>query len=188
MNNFNFLNKFEYRQGNIFEQNDLNYIAHQCNCFHCMNAGIAGQIAKLYPQVAEYDKYHSKYGDLNKLGTIQIIPIISNNKINFNLNGIINMYSQYYPGHYKTKIEYFERLNAIEKCLNQIKIYFEQNYLKNKKNIKIGFPYLIGCGISGLKEKDVLDIFSNIFNNNNDSFLKIIFIDFNNKLNNFKNF
>lgn len=174
MNIFKIIDKFEYRHGNIFTQPDLMYIAHQCNCFHCMKAGIAGQIAKQYPQVAEYDKKYSKYGDLLKLGSIQIIDVVPHNN-NYKLQGIINMYSQYYPGHYKTKKIYNNRLVAIKNCLNAIKNHF-YNY---KNDVLIGFPYLIGCGISGLNEEHVIDIFNDVFDSNITSNIKIIFIDFN---------
>ena len=174
MNLYDIIDKFEYRHGDIFKQLDLHYIAHQCNCFHCMGAGVAGQIAKLYPEVSQHDKAYTKCGDKNKLGKIQVVNVIPKNN-NYSLHGIINMYSQFEPGCYKTNEEYNERLKAIESCLIAIKDSFDE-YIGE---VVIGFPYLIGCGISGLAEKDVMNIFNKVFDANSESHVKIVFIDHN---------
>lgn len=164
----NITNKFEYRHGDIFNQNDLDYIAHQCNCFHCMGGGVAYVVAKKYPQAVIADK-NTSFGKKDKLGTISIVntdsPI-----------GIINMYSQFEPGCFIDENDYNERLTAIKNCLNQIKDFFS----RIDKEVHIGFPYLIGCGISGLNEEDVMNIFNEVFESNKESNIKIIFVDFNN--------
>ncbi|AUE22994.1 phosphatase [Citrobacter phage CF1 ERZ-2017] len=44
-------------------------IAHGCNCFHTMGAGVAGQLAKAYPPILAIDKSETFLGDTEKLGT-----------------------------------------------------------------------------------------------------------------------
>lgn len=174
LNLYDITNKFEYRHGDIFEQNDLDYIAHQCNCFHCMGGGIAYQVAKRFPNVRQADIDLTLYANKLKMGTNLVVGVIPDNPSN-KLKGIINMYSQYEPGMFESNEEYDERLKAIEDCLNGIKTRFE-----NDVEVTIGFPYLIGCGISGLAEEDVIKIFNKVFDANSDSNIKIVFIDFNN--------
>ena len=166
-------NKFEYRHGDIFEQKDLDYIAHQCNCFHCMGGGIAYQVARRFPNVRQADIKLTLYANKFKMGTNLVVGVTPNNPDN-KLKGIINMYSQYEPGCFNSEEEYNERLEAIENCLIDIKTHF-----KDDSNITIGFPYLIGCGISGLNEEDVMKIFNKVFDANSNSNIKIVFVDFN---------
>ena len=166
-------NKFEYRHGDIFEQKDLDYIAHQCNCFHCMGGGIAYQVARRFPNVRQADIKLTLYANKFKMGTNLIVGVTSNDPNN-KLKGIINMYSQYEPGCFNSEEEYNERLEAIENCLVGIKTRFE-----NDSDVIIGFPYLIGCGISGLNEEDVIKIFNKVFDANSNSNIKIVFVDFN---------
>ena len=166
-------NKFEYRHGDIFEQKDLDYIAHQCNCFHCMGGGIAYQVAKRFPNVRQADIDLTLYANKLKMGTNLVVGVTSNDPNN-KLKGIINMYSQYEPGCFNSEEEYNERLEAIENCLIDIKTHF-----KDDSNITIGFPYLIGCGISGLNEEDVMKIFNKVFDANSNSNIKIVFVDVN---------
>ena len=173
LNLYDITNKFEYRHGDIFEQNDLDYIAHQCNCFHCMGGGIAYQIAKRFPNVRQADIDLTLYANKLKMGTNLVVGVTPNNPDN-KLKGIINMYSQYEPGCFKSDEEYDERLEAIENCLVGIKTRFE-----NDSDVTIGFPYLIGCGISGLNEEDVIKIFNKVFDANSNSNIKIIFVDVN---------
>lgn len=162
-------NVFEYRTGNIFDQTDLNYIAHQCNCFHCFGAGVANQIARIYPEAKAIDKT-TEYGDNNKMGNFVIAHVTDESKPN--LKGIINMYCQFHPGCYKTDAEYEERLGAIYRCLVNMKNTF------NNEKVTIGFPWLIGCGISGLNEEDVFDTFKMALAHNKN--IKVVFVDFNN--------
>jgi O-acetyl-ADP-ribose deacetylase (regulator of RNase III) len=60
-----------YVKGNLltaFSKADVDCIAHQCNCFNRMGAGIAPQIAKAYPEVQEADN-KTMPADHNKFGT-----------------------------------------------------------------------------------------------------------------------
>ena len=56
----------EYRQGNILNEFDLDYIVHQCNCFHCMGGGVAYALSKTWPKVYEVDN-ETEYGSKDKM-------------------------------------------------------------------------------------------------------------------------
>jgi len=56
-----------HKTGDLLET-DCDVIAHGCNCFHTMGAGVAKALAQKWPQVLAADK-ESSYGDLTKLGT-----------------------------------------------------------------------------------------------------------------------
>ena len=75
LNLYNITNKFEYRHGDIFEQKDLDYIAHQCNCFHCMGGGIAYQVAKRFPNVRQADIDLTLYANKLKIGTNLVVGV-----------------------------------------------------------------------------------------------------------------
>jgi O-acetyl-ADP-ribose deacetylase (regulator of RNase III) len=85
------MGKIIYREGDLLEAPE-NIITHQCNSMGKMASGIAGQIAKRFPEVKQcyLDKYNSIDGW--KLGDIQ--PI----KIN-NARTIINCCGQKYYGY-----------------------------------------------------------------------------------------
>lgn len=62
-----------YIKGNIVElfmKHECD-IAHGCNCFTTMGAGVAGQLAKAYPPILDIDIDEDRYYDNNlaKLGT-----------------------------------------------------------------------------------------------------------------------
>lgn len=111
----------------LADDGKFDVIAHGCNCFCTMGAGIAKQIRIKYPEAYQVDKI-TKSGDRNKLGTITYA-------VNGNLT-IVNCYTQYNYGPGKVNIDY----NALRKCLKEIKKQFTGK--------RIGLP-AIGCGLAG---------------------------------------
>lgn len=77
-------------------------IAHGCNCFHTMGAGVAGQLARKYPEIPLADKRQTTYADHSKLGSISAVWIADSGMC-------INMYTQYAPG---PNVDYGAILNA----------------------------------------------------------------------------
>lgn len=121
---------------NLALQGEFDAIAHGCNCQVTMAAGIANQIAKMFPAVPHADKlYDNKFTDRrDKLGTTDSITIESfdmmQHKFSFD---IINGYTQFYPGR---DLDY----DALTLSLMKI----NDKY----RGKKIGLPQ-IGCGIAG---------------------------------------
>lgn len=112
---------------------EFDVIAHGCNCFCNMGAGIAPQMAKAFG-CDKFNLEHSKYrGDINKLGNIEAVLV----------NGIyvINAYTQYGFGknHVNGKdiaLDY----EALTLCMRKINTIF--------KGKRIGLPK-IGAGLAG---------------------------------------
>lgn len=109
---------------------EFDVIVHGCNCFNTMGAGIAKQIAENFPAVLKEDQ-KTKYGDINKLGTINWVNIgLENNTLT-----VVNAYTQYYYGGTKP-VDY----DALKLCMRKINHIF--------KGKKIGLPK-IGAGLGG---------------------------------------
>lgn len=123
------MEKYVEVYGDLLEQiHEFDVIAHGCNCFNMMGAGIAAAISKKFPAAAEVDAKTFK-GSYNKLGTFSNVLITSNEKHTY----ILNLYTQFHGG---------ANLNllALRMCMHKVNRYF--------KGKKIGLP-LIGAGIAG---------------------------------------
>ncbi len=121
-------------------------IAHGCNCFHTMGAGIAPQIARAFPDAEKADN-ESSYGDKLKLGRMSIGTA--------ELEGfehtlkILNLYTQFGTKgriHGLPDIDYtavaraFKLANAWTKEKKEKKLYSVQPLM--------GIP-MIGAGLAG---------------------------------------
>jgi len=134
----------------IFNSNE-DYIAHQCNCVSITSKGLAMLIFEKYPFANTY---------INRKGIPSVLGSIDAWKTNSNQPGIINMYSQYYPGKSQFDNDSKEiRLLSFQKCLNYIK---EIPYIKS-----IAFPYNIACGLAGGNWEDYLSLIIQFAQENN---------------------
>ncbi len=107
----------------LFAQGAFDFIGHGCNCFKAMDAGIARQIRKQFPEAKTADDQFAPVGK-ERLGKYVIAP-----------NRIINIYSQYEPGKNLDTIALSEALSALNAELGPQKV-------------SLGLPQ-IGCGIAG---------------------------------------
>ena len=107
---------------------EFDVIAHGCNCFCKMGAGIAKQIKSAFPSAFDVDKVTVE-GDRDKLGTCtwaECLPCT-----------VVNAYTQYHYGRERVNVDY----DAIRSCMKWIAIKF-----KDRK--KIGLPK-VGAGLGG---------------------------------------
>lgn len=105
-------------------------IAHGCNCFHQMGAGVAGQLARAYPPIYAIDKANTLMGDSYKLGTFT--------KATGKFGQIcFNLYTQYEPG---PNLDY----GALVDCMIEL-----NQWGSNKINPPVIYTPRIGCGIAG---------------------------------------
>jgi O-acetyl-ADP-ribose deacetylase (regulator of RNase III) len=125
-------------------------IAHGCNCFSTMGAGIAPQMAKAFGA----DKFEMElYGkDINKLGNIDYQTIVLGENTTWSLSDyknnrdepeliVVNAYTQYSYG--KNHIDGTNKpldYEAFTLCMRKMNLVF--------KGKKIGLPQ-IGCGLAG---------------------------------------
>lgn len=131
----------------MFDQGRFDVIVHGCNCFNQMGAGIAGQIAKRWPQalVADIDTAN---GNPAKLGTV--IPVHVARTVG-RVGIVVNAYTQFRPGAnvrqrgagWVTGSDRDTPLSR-ERCIQQALTHTLQLY----GHLTIGVP-LIGAGIAG---------------------------------------
>lgn len=119
----------------LFEKGEFYGIAHGCNCFHTMGAGIAGQISKRYPEALAVDR-KTNYGSMLKLGHYSYVGT------EFGI--IYNLYTQYNLGRCNTDELYRDIGNAFSLLNDDLSM---NGKIKNFGGI-IGIPQ-IGAGIAG---------------------------------------
>ena len=116
----------------LMERNYFDTIMHGCNCFHIMGGGIAGGLAKKYPEVLEVDK-KTQYGARDKLGRYSRVQLMSLPK------EVLNCYTQYDLSSGSDVFEY-EALNKIV-----TKLITDYQWVGNPG--RIGCP-MIGAGLA----------------------------------------
>lgn len=121
--------KLKYTEGDLVRdaERDFDVIAHGCNCYCTMGAGIALSIKNNYPEAYEADKA-SAFADKSKLGTY---TQWSNDDIT-----ILNMYTQWDYKGTNVKADY----EAIRRGMKRMSEEFSGK--------KIGIPF-IGAGLAG---------------------------------------
>lgn len=125
-------------QGDLLAS-DCTVIAHQCNCFSTMGAGIAKQIAEKYPQALQADK-NFPYPPEERLGKISIAyndqqPLV-----------IYNLYAQYRYEPGKRHTDYAALKSALNMMFANIRV---NRYALFQFPIKIGLPFGMGAGLAG---------------------------------------
>ena len=131
----------EIRKGDLIkaaqEENHPDVIVHGCNCFCTMGAGIAKQIASVFPEAYNADKATIP-GDRSKLGKYTKYTYA---------NGltVVNAYTQYAYGRGGRHFDYF----AFERLIKQFNTDFP--------NLTVAMPW-IGCGLAGGDKRKVFDI------------------------------
>lgn len=174
----------EYRQGNILNEFDLDYIVHQCNCFHCMGGGVAYALSKTWPKVYEVDN-ETEYGSKDKMGTYSVAkikrPVELNGEIVEHELNVINIYSQYEPGMAESDDEIEFSKECLKKAFIQLKediiTRAESCILENRKYL-VGIPWMIGCGIYGMNVNEIFELIRDIFYDYS-HVIRIVFVDYN---------
>ena len=130
-------------------EGNFDVIAHGCNCFCTMGAGIAPQMAKAFGADSFKKERLSHKGDINKLGTIDYESkwFPKPTEIGANFGGftvhVVNAYTQYgFGANHATGSPAPIDYEALTLCLRKINHIF--------KGKRIGLPQ-IGCGLAGGK-------------------------------------
>lgn len=115
---------------------EFDAIAHGCNCFNTMGAGIALQIAREFP-AARLADMRTKKGDRAKLGTVTAAGTGFRAPTNLHLD-VVNCYTQYDVASQAGEdvLDY----DAVEKCMAELATRY--------KGRCIGLPK-IGSGLAG---------------------------------------
>lgn len=136
----------EYKQGDLLTSG-CDIICHQCNCMGVMGSGIAKQIRDKYAGL--YKNYEvfvnditNAYGREALLGRVYYYPTA---------NGplVANMFSQF---NYLPRNVVHTDYAAFRKCIRDVgrtAKSIPENYNIKLPDVRIGFPYKIGCGLAG---------------------------------------
>ncbi|MBO8171583.1 MAG: macro domain-containing protein [Bacillaceae bacterium] len=122
-------------KGDLLES-DCDVIAHQCNCFKTMGAGIARQIKKRYPEAYKADTELPLSAE-ERLGKISVAHHPGENRY------IVNLYGQYNYSGPGPLTDY----PKLESSLQEMFRYFQNQ--PDFDRLKFGVPYMIGCGLAG---------------------------------------
>lgn len=127
----------------LTKQREFDAVAHGCNCFHTMGAGIAHKLNNLTDgKLLKVDKA-TAYGDINKLGRYTLCA----SEINDNVVRFYNLYTQYTYGKVhknEVYVHWGSVFESLVSCLTRMPI-----------NSRIGIP-MIGCGLAGGNERDFI--------------------------------
>jgi O-acetyl-ADP-ribose deacetylase (regulator of RNase III) len=127
----------EYRTGDLFLADDLDALAHGCNCQGSMDGGIAVQFRRQWPEM--YEEYRARCLDGRfRLG--EVFPWRTAAGL-----VIFNLATQYLPGA-------DARLDAVEQALGRMVAQAGEMGVS-----RIGMPR-IGAGIGGLQWEDVRQV------------------------------
>jgi O-acetyl-ADP-ribose deacetylase (regulator of RNase III) len=121
-------------------KSDCTVIAHQCNCFATMGAGIAKQIKSKYPEAYEADKYSFGAPEY-RLGRYSVVAYENPPLV------IFNLYGQYHYGRDKQYTDYGALRSALSYMFEMLSV--NQHTVFSHFPIKIGMPRFIGAGLAG---------------------------------------
>jgi O-acetyl-ADP-ribose deacetylase (regulator of RNase III) len=143
--------ELNYIEGDLIklaQRGHFDVIAHGCNCFCQMGAGIAPQMAKAFG-CNDASKYHGESisfpderGNMNKLGNIESYAwFVFDDEGERKRLDVVNAYTQYkYGRNHKDGDETPVNYSAIEMCMKKINYRFKGKH--------IGLPK-IGAGLAG---------------------------------------
>lgn len=148
----------EHRVGDLLEQLDLDFIAHQCNLYHTFGSGIARQIREKFPWAYAADCAYTK-GDRSRLGTysLGIAP-----RPPETIEAVFNLYCQdgVSATHRTTDYDAMGKvLFSVERFLKEIK----EKFHYPEDDLFLGVPYKMGCGLAGGDWDIVLPIMEMVF-------------------------
>lgn len=133
----------------MFKGGEFDAIAHGCNCYATMGAGIALTIGREFPEAKMADEFTDMKSGSARLG--KLTWTIADTQIkDRDCPLIFNLYSQLKPGR-------DFRLDALKKSLVGMKRIMKQEFqyyntqgklVWEPGEVKVGLP-LIGCGIAG---------------------------------------
>ena len=127
-----------------FKNQKFDVIAHGCNCYNIMGAGIAQTIRNIYPEAFIVDRDFNVPKGSQRLGKISIYHHLESNQY------IVNCYTQNFIG---VKFIYAPfKIDKFEECLQ--KLYDIKNYPTLTPPIRLGLPY-IGGGLGGGDRKAI---------------------------------
>jgi hypothetical protein len=124
--------------GDLVRDKKYQVFCHQTNCKGVMGAGIALQIKLSYPEVSIQNKAYcdTQKEDSNKLLGTNLYVRTSDGRT------CVNIYAQdHYRNDGTRKTDYTAFKSCLIRLMNKLSV--------SDPDIKVGFPYGIGCGLGG---------------------------------------
>lgn len=143
--------KFITEQGNILNRSYYDFVCHQVNCIGKMGAGLAKQIADIYPEVKDgYIAHSSIHKPDELLGTCFLSETFEGLNDWRGPKYIANLYGQLNIGTDKQQTNYRALQMAIQDFYKQLsKIKPPTNGYDIPYPYNIAFPKNMGCGLAG---------------------------------------
>lgn len=133
-------------------QSKAPYICHQVNCMGAMGAGVAKQIKALYPDVyEEYKRVCNEHRDNPAKLLGQNLGVRVNDDL-----AIINLFGQLEYSRFHSCTD----LTALRAACSPVAANIPAH-------VEIAMPYRIGCGLGGGDWGAVLDMLTEVFQDNN---------------------
>jgi O-acetyl-ADP-ribose deacetylase (regulator of RNase III) len=149
------------RSGDLLKMSDIDVIVQNCNIYCTQAAGIAKQIVEMYPEVLEADKA-TPHGDSSKLGTFSYAKVDGL----YGKKTVINLYAMQGLGTHKRQTHYEAFYLGMEAIHNQV--------MDSKKDLVVGVPKYIGCGLAGGSWRVIQAMLEDIFEQ---SYVKLVIVE-----------
>ena len=136
--------KLVHKDGNAVEalkNNEIDFLMHVVNCQGVMNSGIAKQVKQEFPEnFKRYRSVYKQHVDSNQQSELLGCVLIN--------SSVINLFAQNNYGYDKKRYLHY---GAITESLSVIPTHpiIKIALIKNKKQITIGVPMLMGCDRAG---------------------------------------
>lgn len=143
--------KFITEQGDILNRSYYDFVCHQVNCIGKMGAGLAKQIADMYPEVKDgYIAHSSIHKPDELLGTCFLSETFEGLNDWRGPKYIANLYGQLNIGTNKQQTDYKALQKAIQDFYKQLsEIIPQKNGYNLSEPLRIAFPKNMGCGLAG---------------------------------------
>lgn len=138
-------------KGNLIsmaKNGEVDGLAHGCNCFHAMGSGIAGQLAREFPEIPEVDATTTEYGDLTKIGKFSSLTVQSTiNSAEDYIFDVYNCYTQKAPSYDGSDVFAYDEFPVLLQRLHEFCEHIVVSDLVDAP-YRLGFPQ-IGAGLAG---------------------------------------
>lgn len=141
------------REGDLLNSG-CNVILHQCNCQSVMGSGIARQIRERYPGAYDAFKNDTRSPE-DKLGKLSMYIELLDDFC------VINAYGQLHFGSDGRQYTSYDALSsAVDLAMKTVTV--DIRHFFDVKNLRVGVPYLMGCGLGGGKWETVYGVLDRV--------------------------
>lgn len=135
----------QHKIGDLLSGN-VDVIAHQVNCRGVMGSGVARQIREQFPSVyASYRNYCDTFRE-HPERILGFVLLVLDTRRDDRPVWVANLFSQNGYGYDGKR---YTDYDAFRECMKQLRELVEHTEKTEKKKLRIGMPFLIGCDRGG---------------------------------------